>query len=110
MLFAVALVHAVQLVGKERRLLAARARPDLEGTAPLVVAVLGQQQRLERFFRLRELFAAGLRLLEQHVPHLAHLLLRLREGGVHLALRPAVGAVGLYEFFRLGVFARELCI
>ena len=109
-LLAIALVHAVQLIGKERRLLAARTRPDLEGTAPLVVAVLGQEQRLEPFFRPGKPFAAGLRLLEQHVPHLARLLLRLRKGGVHLALRLAVRAVGLDQFFRLRALARELFV
>ena len=107
MLLAEALIHSVQVVGKERRLLAARARADLEGTAPLVVAVLGQQQRLQRERRFLQFGAAVLRLRKQQFAHLARLLLRFREGGVHLLLRPAVAAVDGDEFLRFRALARE---
>src|SRR5262249_7101218 len=43
----VAVVHPVELLGEERRLVAARAGPDLEKDVLLVVRVLREEQRLE---------------------------------------------------------------
>ena len=97
-LFAVPLVHAVELIGKERRFLAARARADLEGAAPVVLLVLGKEQQFELVFEGRELLFEGVPLFEQQLLHFARLLFRFRKGGVHL----------LFRAFALVILERDL--
>jgi tryptophan synthase beta subunit len=46
-------IHAENLGGKQRRLVAARARANFQNHVLLVVGILGQQQHLDLFFKLR---------------------------------------------------------
>ena len=69
-LFREALVHAEDLGGKQRGLVAAGAGANFENDVLLVVGILGQQQHLDLFFQGR--FARGERgnLFLGHGPHL----------------------------------------
>ena len=87
--FRVLAVHAKKLRRKERRLIAARARTNLEHHVFLVVRILRQEQFFE-FCRLRFLFAPRLpKLLLRERPKLFVFL--LAEHGERLRL-PLFGA------------------
>ena len=62
-------VHSVQLVGEQRRLLAAGACAYLHYAVALVVLVLGQQDYLYILFQLFELRPARVRLVGEQLAH-----------------------------------------
>jgi hypothetical protein len=83
---AVAQVHAGQVAGEERALVAAGAGADLEEGVAIVVGVLRQQRGLQLGFEALHLGAGGRDLIGGHGRHLGVV------GGLHLA---RLGDVGL---------------
>ena len=107
MLFAIALIHAVEIVGKERRFLSPRACADLERTAALVVLVLGKKQDFKRLLHLGKRAFAGERLVKEQFAHLARLLFRLGKRFVALGFLLFVGTVCFGNGFQLRPLPRE---
>ena len=68
--FRVVHIHPVELRGKERRLLAAGARPDFEDDVLVVVRILRQQQNSELLLKLLHGLLRGGQLLAEHLLHL----------------------------------------
>ena len=91
-LFGVHRVHAVEVVRKQRRLLAARAAADLDDDAALVVRVARQKQNLELFRDARRVLARRIQLLRRH---LAQLFVGLRV--VEKLLRARSVRLGLFQ-------------
>jgi hypothetical protein len=89
----VALVHLEQLGGEQRRLVAARARADLEDDVALVGRVLRQQHHLQLLLDLRQLVLERVVLDVGELAHLGvgggvgHHVLEIGELGLHLAQR-----------------------
>ena len=83
MFFAIPHVHAVQLVGEQRRLFAARARADFKRAIAFVVFILRQQQNLQFAEKNGELFLARLRFVEQQTLHFARFPFRLFRRRLH---------------------------
>ena len=108
----VALVHAEQVAGKQRRLVAAGAGADFEDGVLLVGRVLGQEQYLDVLpERLDALFDAGQVGLGQR-PHLGVGALvgehRFEVGA--FAFRPEQLPDPRRNILKLGIFGRELDI
>ena len=102
---AVALIHTAKLRRKQRRFLPARARADLQNTAPFVVLVLGQQQYFEFLFQRGKLFLTGIAFVGKQLPHLlVALRFRLREGFFHLLLASEILKILFRRFPYLRVF------
>ena len=89
----VAQVHAQQVGGEQRRLLAAAAGADLDEGRARVVRVARQQRGLQRGVQRREVGVAGGDLVARHRHHLGVVVARvqhlLRGGAVGLALGEA---------------------
>ena len=98
-LFGVHRVHAVKVVGEERRLLAARAAANLDDDVPLIVRVAREQQNFELLRRLCCRVARFVQLLHRH---LAQLLVGL--GIVEQHLRTL--DIG-FRLFQLAVFLHD---
>jgi hypothetical protein len=63
-------VHAEEIGREQRRLVAARAGPDLQDGAALVGGVLGQQLELQSLFQVGDPGAERVELLARHRRHL----------------------------------------
>ena len=106
----VALVHAEQVAGEHRRLVAAGAGADFKDDVALVHRVLGQQRETKLLLQRR---AARLQLRLLGFGDGAHLGIgrRVREQvrkAVELALRGAIGIDRLDHRLEVGKFARQL--
>ena len=101
---AVILIHAAKLRGKKRRFLPARARADLEDTAPLVVFVLGQKQNFQFLFKFSQPLLAGVSLVGKKATHFRILLgFRAREGFLHFLLAGEVFEVFFRRVLKVGL-------
>src|SRR6266851_1937122 len=101
----VARVHAEQVAGEERRLVAAGPRAYLEEDVALVVRIARQQQLLQLRFERGEPLASGLDLAFRVASHLGVGEQLLRFGDVLLGV--AILAEQLDDGLELSVLARE---
>ncbi len=108
MVAGVIVVHAEQIAGENRRLVAAGGGADFEKDIAVVVRILRQQQRLDLGFQF---FDELLRLCNLFLRHFAdRFVLVLQHGarGFQLFAGRAIVAVQLHHRIDLGVFLRQL--
>ena len=104
MLGGVALVHAEEIGGEQRRLVAAGAGADLQDGVLLVGRVLGQQHALHRPLQLGQALLEGRGLLLGHRLHVG--IGRHGLGILELALGLAPFADGFDQRTEIGIFLR----
>ena len=93
----VAQVHAQELGGEQRRLVAAGARPDLDDDVAVVVGVLGESRILSSSSSSSSALAQGAQLGSGHLPHLGVGVLEQRLVALDLAQRGPVDPEGVDE-------------
>jgi len=101
-------VHAEEIAGEQRRLVAAGTRADFEKDVPLVVGILGQQLLLQIHFQRRETVARRADFVFRESAHFGigrHFL-----GDTDVVLALAIGAIEFDHRLDLRVFAREPAI
>ena len=109
--FGVALVHAEQVAGEQRRLVAARAGADFEDDAVLVGGVLGQQREADRAVRVASMRLCGVCRVP---PRASARISASVAGSASMASTPASSAVaaapgadGLHDGLEFRQFARQ---
>jgi hypothetical protein len=102
-------VHAVEVGGEQRGLVAPGAGPDLEHRVLGVVGIFGQEQDLDRLLRGVALGVEGPRLVARQLAQLGVGLGRHHlAGGVEIGAQLAVPRPGPDQGLELGVLARQL--
>ena len=105
-------IHPIQGIGKQRSLLSPGAAPDLDDDIPVVVGIFGQQQDLQLFCILRQLFLFRFKFRLRHLPQLRILRPGVQQlscllHGLGTAL---VCPVFLYDGFQVLIFLHQLCV
>ncbi len=105
LLLGIARIHAEQIAGKDRRLVAASAGADLEEHVAPVVGVLGQQHALQIGFQRLELGLGFADLLLGHLAHVGIAVLEQRLSALEILLHLAQLPIGDDHRLDFGVLA-----
>ncbi len=105
LLLGIARIHAEQIAGKDRRLVAAGAGADLEEHVAPVVGVLGQQHALQVGFKRLKLGLGFGNLLLGHLAHVGITVLEQRLSALEILLNLAQLPIGDDHRLDFGVLA-----
>jgi len=97
-------VHAEQVAGEDRRLVATRAGADFEKHVAAVIGVLGQQHALQIALQFDQLFLGFADFLDSHFAHVRVAVLEQRLGTFEVGLHLQHLLVGRDNRFDFGVF------